>query len=111
MASVKADVISHFAQADDVEVDGYKVGVLRQGVAKIRKGDRVLAELRVGVQIPTDSDDPVKIAILVAPSDDLGYEADKSLEFSGPVALALVELMKSAAPFLEREDSGNSRWV
>jgi hypothetical protein len=111
MASVKADVTSHFEHVEDVEVDGYKTGVLRQGVAKIRKGDRVLAELRVGVQIPTDSDDPVKLAILVMPSDDLGYEAEKSLEFSGPVALALIELIKSAAPFLERDDHGNFHWT
>jgi hypothetical protein len=92
MAKLKADIVSHFGTAEDIESDGYKVGTLRLGTAKIRRGDRVVAELRVGIQIPTDSDDSYKLAIILSPTgDELGFDADKSLE-------ALTSRLRSTRP-------------
>jgi hypothetical protein len=114
MAKLKVDIVSHFGTTEDVESDGYKVGTLRLGVAKIRRGDRVVAELKVGIQIPTDNDETYKLAIILSPTgDELGFDADKSLELDGPVATALVELLVIASPYLKGEsDVGSSgRWA
>lgn len=101
MAKTHAIINERFEHAEPKEVDGVVLSHLRVGSAQIVRGGKKIATLTVGVEKSVDDDEEPRLAIVLAPSEDVGYDAVTALTVEGDVAVKLADLVRAALPFLD----------
>jgi|SRR6185437_16499084 len=105
MAKISTRLTSDFSEAHDKDEGGVTVGKVRVGVVRISSGGKAVAEIRCALDLPDDDDAKMVVGIYPLDVDNLGFKPGNELpELDAPVALAFIELMKTALPYLRRNN-------